>query len=252
MAQFPSTTAADGIWSLKQQRRAALGGDWPALPTDPNFADVSLLLHGDGTDGSTTLTDSSSNSQTITLNGSTAISTAQSKFGGASIAFDGNRDWLYPSDHTQFIFGTDDFTVEMWVYPTDVSTFTYLYDSRPLNSNGAYVAIGISSSGVLNYVANSAVQITGTTTVATNTWHHIAVSRSGTSTKMFLNGTQEGSTYTDSTNYTTVSGRPLIGANAFSNVVFDLDGYIDDLRITKGVARYTANFTPPTEAFPDQ
>lgn len=219
---------------------------------DPYFSDVSLLLHGDGTNGSTTIIDSSSNSQTITLNGSTAISTTQSKFGGASIAFDGNRDWLYPSDHTQFIFGTDDFTVEMWVYPTDISTFTYFYDSRPFNVNGPYVSIAINNvDGVLFYVANSDLRIRGTTAVTTSTWHHIAVSRSGTSTKMFLNGTQEGSTYTDSTNYTTVSGRPLIGANSFSNVVFDLDGYMDDVRVTKGVARYTSNFTPPTAAFPD-
>jgi hypothetical protein len=68
---------------------------------------------------------------------------------------------------------------------------------------------------------------------------------------MFVNGVQEGSTYTDSTNYLNPTGRPWIAINANTTNTSSLNGYIDDLRITKGVARYTENFTPPTKAFPD-
>jgi hypothetical protein len=68
---------------------------------------------------------------------------------------------------------------------------------------------------------------------------------------MFVNGTQVGSTYTDSTNYLSASRRPVIGINGFNETAAPLNGYIDDLRITKGVARYTANFSVPTAAFPN-
>jgi hypothetical protein len=95
------------------------------------------------------------------------------------------------------------------------------------------------------YYTNVGFQITGST-LSINTWYFIAVTRSSTSTKLFVNGTQSGSTYTDSTNYTS-SSNPLVGA-LFDG--YSLNGYIDDFRITKGYARYTSNFTPPTSAFP--
>jgi hypothetical protein len=106
------------------------------------------------------------------------------------------------------------------------------------------------SSGMQLYVNNSTTAIQGSA-LSTATWYHIAVCKSGSSTKMFVNGTQAGSTYTDTNNYVAGVNRPRIGSggdvagNYFS-------GYIDDLRITKGYARYTASFTPPTSAFPNQ
>jgi hypothetical protein len=253
MAEFPSSSVADGVWSLKQQRRALLGSAWPVVVlTDEYFANVSLLLHGDGTDGSTTFTDSSSNNATMVVSGTVSNSTTESKFGSGSILFGGDRDWIYPSDHTPFIFGTNDFTIEMWIYPFDFNVGRHLYDDRA-GGNGAHITWQIGSDGLLYYIANAAVQRVGTTVVPTNTWSHVALCRSGNSTKMFLNGVQESTTYNDTTDYTTVSGKPRIGANSFlTNESLDFYGYMDDIRITKGVARYTANFTPPTEPFPDQ
>jgi hypothetical protein len=87
--------------------------------------------------------------------------------------------------------------------------------------------------------------------VLANTWYHVAVSRINGSTRLFINGTQSGATYADSTSYLNASGRPWIGINAF-NSTQGLNGYIDDLRVTKGVARYIANFTPPQVALPRQ
>ena len=78
-----------------------------------------------------------------------------------------------------------------------------------------------------------------------NTWHHIALSRSGTSTRLFLDGVQVGSTYTDSNNYLVGASRPIFGASGFNTADVNYLGYIDDFRITRGYARYTSTFTPP-------
>jgi hypothetical protein len=101
------------------------------------------------------------------------------------------------------------------------------------------------------YYVNSTNRITSSTAVSTSTWYHIAVTRSGTNTKLFVNGSQEGSTYTDSNVYVNGLNRPVLGADGLTIGTSPFNGYIDDLRITKGIARYTSNFTPPTAALPD-
>jgi len=119
----------------------------------------------------------------------------------------------------------------------------WLLDWRT-GSEGAYPVMDISGSHV-RYYANTAFRITGTTTVTASTWHHIALCRSGTSTKLFLNGIQEGVTYTDSSNYLSPEAdRPVLGI-ANDTATNAVNGYIEDFRITKGVARYTSTFTPP-------
>jgi len=180
--------------------------------------------------------------------GNAQISTAQSKWGGASIAFDGTGDYLpsNPSTSNLYAFGTGDFTIEFWLRLGSVSGNQSLVDIRPTGTNGLYPLIYTNTTSLIYYV-NSATQISGGT-LSTGTWYHVAVSRSGTSTKMFLDGTQIGSTYTDSNNYLAGTGAPWVGT--FRDGTGALNGYIDDLRITKGVARYTANFTAPTAAFP--
>jgi hypothetical protein len=216
--------------------------------TDPNFADVSLLLHGDGTNGSTTITDNSPSPKTVTAVGNAQISTAQSKFGGASIALDGTGDYLSTPATNAFVFGTGDFTIEFWIRFTVVTGVQVIYDQRPVNA--AFVPTIYTNNNTLNYLFNGLVAITlGTVTSAQ--WYHIAISKQGSSTKGFIDGTQGGSTYVDSTSYTS-GPNLLIGQNSVNvNTPQFVNGYIDDLRITKGVARYTANFTPPTAAFPD-
>ncbi len=186
--------------------------------------------------------------------GNAQISTAQSKFGGSSMYFDGTGDYLVSrSDTNNYAFGTGDFTVEFWLRLNALpgaGPFFTLVDFRPEGTlGGAYGTTYLDgSTAVLTYYANSANQITGTG-LSTGVWYHIALARSGTSTRLFLDGTQVGSTYTDSTNYANGASRPTIGTNAYIPSLGHLNGYIDDLRITKGVARYTANFTPPAAAF---
>jgi hypothetical protein len=175
------------------------------------------------------------------------------KYGSNAMQFDGSSDYLLSkSESSLYAFGTGDFTIEMWIYPTSLTSAeggtVIFYDQRPLSTDGNYPVIYMQS-GQLRYFVNNADRITGST-LSTNTWYHVAVCRSGTSTKMFLNGTQDGSTYSDSTSYLNGADRPVIGTRGHTLGDNDYIGYIDDLRITKGVARYTANFTPPTAALP--
>ena len=181
--------------------------------------------------------------------GNAQISTSVKKYGTGSIAFDGTGDWLAPNDALPYTFGSGDFTVEFWLYLNSTQT-AMLYDGRPVSGVGATPTIYVASN-VLYYFTNNANRITGST-LSNTTWTHVALCKSGGNTRLFVNGTQVGSTYADSVTYTNTAGRPLIGASGETVGQFPLTGYIDDLRITKGYARYTANFTPPTAAFPDQ
>jgi hypothetical protein len=182
--------------------------------------------------------------------GDAKISTTQSKFGGSSIAFDGTTDYVIQPTNINFGYGTGDFTIEFWLYLNTISVDqTIVSNLTSTSSINPHIYFGFSSG--INYYTNNANRITGSA-LSASTWYHIAVCRASGSTKMFINGTQTGSTYTDSNNYGTTA--PLgIGTywSAGSPVTTStLNGYIDDLRITKGYARYTSNFTAPTAAFP--
>ena len=185
--------------------------------------------------------------------GNAQVSTTQSKYGGASMYFDGNGDYLVSNSATTdlYAFGTGDFTIEMWVYLANTTGTKILYDCRPSTSPTYQPLIYISGANAI-YNTNSADRITGTSAMSATTWQHVAVCRSGTSTKLFVNGVQVGSTYSDSNTYTCPANRPWIGAESVSGGTGYMNGYIDDLRVTKGVARYTAAFTPPTSQLQDQ
>lgn len=209
------------------------------MANDPYWNSVVLAMHMDDV----ALTDVKGHA--VTLNGNASRSAAQSKFGGYSAYLDGTGDYITVPSGSDFAFGTGDFTVEFWFMQT-VAANPYLLDFRPNSTtNGAYVTTYISA-GTVVFFTNSAARITSSA-ITTGAWYHVAVCRSGTSTRLFLNGTQAGSTYTDSTNY--IASPVNIGASG--NGLFPLTGYFDDIRITKGVARYTANFAVPTEAFPN-
>jgi hypothetical protein len=185
--------------------------------------------------------------------GNAQISTAQFKFGGASMYFDGAGDYLITNVPTNnlYIFGPSDFTIEFWLYSVNFSTpvnTQIVVDFRPTSIDGAYPCIYFVSGQIFYYVSSTNV-ITGTT-LSSSQWYHIALSRSGTNTKLFVNGTQVGSTYTDSNSYLCGANRPAIGCRGFLLGDNSYNGYIDDLRITKA-ARYTANFTPPTSQLLD-
>ena len=215
--------------------------------TDPNFANVSLLLYGNGINGSTSIIDSSPSPKTVTAFGNAQISTAQSKFGGSSIAFDGTGDYLSIPASSSFAFGLADFTVELWLYRSG-SGQQHLYEGRDLVATNM-ILLYVNSSNQLAYYANNALAIATTAVPALNAWAHVALCRASGNSRLFLDGVQVGSTFADSTNIVAPPTTVNIGANPLGNT--PLNGYIDDLRITKGVARYTANFTPPVSQFLD-
>jgi hypothetical protein len=186
--------------------------------------------------------------------GNAQISTTQSKFGGSSMYFDGTANTYLvqnPATSDLYAFGSGDFTIECWLYLISTTSIRTLYDSRASGTTSSATPTIYIDAGTIKYYVSGADRITGSA-LSTGQWYHIALARSGTSTKMFINGTQAGSTYTDSTVYINSSRRPFIGGDSNSAGSNLLGGYIDDLRITKGYARYTASFTPPTAAFATQ
>jgi hypothetical protein len=215
----------------------------PAAPALPTTANTSLLLNFTNSG----VMDSTGRNVLETVNDA-RVTTSISKYGTSSLYFDGTGDYMYVmGTSSEMAFGTGDFTIEFWVYFSAISNPT-LYDHRPASTQGLYPTIYVGTN-ILYYYTNSANRITGSTTLTTGTWYHIAVARASSVTKMFLNGVQEGSNYSDTNNYINGASRPIIGDSGSSVGAGPLNGYIDDLRVTKGYARYTANFTAPTAPF---
>ena len=182
--------------------------------------------------------------KTVIAHGSAQISTAQQKYGQSSLLLNGTTDYVTVTTNPDFAFGTGAWTIEMWVYRAGGSGANQiLADFRP-SSPTVTPVLYLNTTYVPTFLVNGVNVITGGSAFPLNTWTHVAVSKSGTSTKMFVNGTQSGSTYTDNNNY--IQGPLCIGANFSAGSLFN--GYIDDVRIEKGVAKYTSNFTAPVSA----
>lgn len=238
----PTIGAAPGLWFQNEQSVAKRAAIWPIAGGDVYWSNVSLLLHMDGSNGSTTFTDSSSNALSMTVSGSTAISTTQVKYGSASGGFTAAGKLTAPSNSVLSM--NADFTVEFWVYRTGT---TGSFDSvvSAASESNFLIRAGGANPAVLVGGGNN---IANTLSFTQDTWHHIAVVRNSGTYKVFKDGTDiTTSTYTDSS--TRDFSGLIIGESSESGRNFV--GYIDDFRITKGVARYTANFTPPIAAFPD-
>ena len=180
--------------------------------------------------------------KTVTPHGNAQLNTTTKKYGTASLALDGTGDYATLISSVDFAYGAGDFTIEMWIYRTAGAGGHILFDQRTAAPTNYAPALVVNASHLLQYNDGAANVITGTTVVAINTWYHVAVSRSGTSTKLFLNGVQEGSTYTDTRNY--IQTPFTIGARFDGTLAWH--GYIDDFRVIKGVALYTGTFTAPT------
>ncbi len=202
-----------------------------------------LMLHTNGTNGSTTFTDSSDNPLTVTANGNAQITTAQSKFGGASGTFDGSGDYLTIPSNSVFDFGTGDFTIDFWVRLASSSAGQCFID----RNETADFSVRFAGDGTLRFEIESSTVVSYSWSPSTNVWYHIAAVRSGSSCKLYIDGTQVGSTGTNSANATGTT-QVAIGALA-SSLAHNLNGWIEELRISKGVARWTSNFTPPTSEY---
>jgi len=224
------------------------GGAAPS--SDQYFEYTTLLLPGNGTNGAqnNTFLDGSTNNFTITRNGNTTQGTfspfSQTGWGNY---FDGTGDSIYASSaNTANAMGTGDWTIEASVYKTN-STEGYVFDTLALTGGSTdAIRISISSSGAVYFYKYSTLLTSGGS-IALNTWNHIAVVRQSQTIKIYLNGTQVNTTYSDTgSNYTCGTNRPLVGINGYDIASDPFQGYISNLRAVKGVAVYTGNFTPPT------
>jgi hypothetical protein len=179
--------------------------------------------------------------------GDAKISTTQSKFGGTSMYFDGTGDYLYVPSNINNALGTGDFTLECWVNATSIPSDVGIFESRT-NGIGAtangFTLTAFSSSVIRIYSNGVLISSTGTTYVGT--WCHVAVVRSSGIWNLYINGVSQGtnSASRDLTNTDAVIGAGRYASDSTPNAFFP--GYIDDFRITKGYARYTSTFTPPT------
>ena len=243
--------------SLHHMLRAA-AQQQAAGPSDPNFKNVSLLLTGDGTNGAqnNTFLDSSSNNFTITRNGNTTQGTF-SPYGSLwSNYFDGSGDYLSrafaSTTDGMYLQGTT-YTIEAWIYMTSTNGLQIIYDCS--GTNTAYFATTsiYVDSGVLKYNVRPntgsgfpVTEIVGSA-ISSNTWNHVAFSVSSGSGKLFLNGVQTGSTTTiPAAAFTPVGAAIGRFGNGYATGIQDFTGYISNLRIVKGTALYTSNFTPST------
>ncbi len=226
--------------SASTWRRAALA-TW--TPSDPLFSAVSLLLHMDGS--GSTFTDSSGTPKTVTANGSATQSTAQSRFGGKSGLFDGSASLSVPPSLANLPAGTD-FTIEAWIYPSGTPSGA-IFGS---GGNG-HVWFGLGNGQLFLARTDLAVVVSSANfAISPNQWQHVAATRAGDVIRLFINGTQV-STATQSFSFPQPSALTIGSLAGFGSQNYS--GHIDEFRITSGTggARYTANFTPPTAAFPD-
>jgi len=209
-----------------------------------------LLLHCNGTDGSQTFIDSALG-KAVTAVGHAKISTAQSKFGGASGLFDGTGDCLTTPNHADFDFGSGDFTIDFWVMFNVVENTRLI--TKAVNTS-AFAPFGIFTDATKLYFASSA---NGTTwgvlisflfggVLTTGVWYHIAAVRYGNVWNLHVDGILRAST---TVSQTVMTNTTVVSIGACADASASLNGWIDELRISKGIARWIANFAPPNYAY---
>jgi hypothetical protein len=233
-------SAASGIWTLEQQLQYAKQGIWPTAGNqapDAQFNYVTMLLHGDGTNGAqnNTFLDSSTNNFTITRNGNTTQGSFSPYGSNWANYFDGAGDYLTAPASSNFEF-TGDYTVEAWIYLTGFPDDGTIYATY--SGGGNTDQFTFQTTGALFFAGVG----TGTGVITLNNWIHVAASRSGTTQKIFINGVVQGTA--------TVTGTVGRVSTAYIGMRADtansVQGYISNLRIVKGTAVYTSNFTPST------
>lgn len=210
---------------------------------DPYFSNVLLLLHLNGANNSTSFPDSSPNNFSVSFTNSAVITTSQSKFGGASLSLPGSSSNLSVASNSAFVLGAGDFTIECWVYlPSARFSPIYYYG----------VNVYITADGALGIQDDTtSTNISGSPgAVPLNTWVHVAWTRASGTVRGYVNGVE---CLNAIFNYTFGSGTAVrIGRKSFVFEQADwFVGYLDELRVTKSVARYTSNFTAPTAPFSD-
>jgi hypothetical protein len=210
----------------------------PTAPPTPTPQTSLLLLLG--TNGG--IIDQTARNDVITV-GSSQVSTSIAKYGSGSMYFDGSSGYLVIPSNTFFDFGVSDFTIESWVYFSSFPSYAPIVTRW--SPNQWYLAVWNGNS--VHYYGNGNSILTASYSFSTGTWYHIALCRSAGTTRIFVNGSQAASG-SDTTNYSAGTSPVTVGVTSTAVNTQLFNGYIDDLRITNGIARYTTAFTPPSSA----
>ncbi|MDD5132335.1 MAG: LamG domain-containing protein [bacterium] len=209
-----------------------------------------LLLHCDGTDQSTTFTDSAT-SKTVTANGNAQIDTASYKFSTAAGLFDGNGDYLSLADSDDWSFGTGDFTIDFWIKFNSASGNQGLFQQYADSSNRTVLSF---ESNLLRFSICDGGSYTchyyGSWSPTAGTWYHLALVRSSSNVYIFINGSALNLTTSIAINTVpNIAGCFEFGRGYFNSTQNYFNGALDEVRISKGIARWTSNFTAPSEAY---
>jgi hypothetical protein len=209
------------------------------------------LLHFNGADASTTITDESGKSWSVA--GNAQIDTAQSVFGGASLLLDGNADYVYTGDSADWDFGTDPFTIDLRIRWSTVTRSTLAAHYQGADDYWYFEKAAGNTLHFLNYSGGATVDFSGAFTPNADQWYHIALvridsSNSESAWKIFVDGTAITtlSLFAGAWNgaVETFSGDLNIGYLGLGTIGY-VNGWIDEHRISKGIARWTTDFTPP-------
>lgn len=256
------TLAAYVGYSASKMLAGAGGAIWDvtsATQADGNDTYTKILLQFAGADASTTITDTSvgGSSHTWTASGNAQIDTADSKFGGSSCLFDGTGDYVSTTDHADFALGSGDFTIDFWFKTTAASgAFLNLCgqcdNARSAASTSFYIERddngAISATVCVGATTYSCLTSTQFTDILATGWHHLALVRYAGNLRVYIDGVQDGTT-------NTVTGTINDSSNAFAvgrageYATEPWNGWIDEFRLSVGIARWTTNFSVPTATY---
>jgi hypothetical protein len=220
-----------------------------SLPTAPLRPLTNTVLLLNMTDPA--ITDTTMMGNLVTVASVKSTTALVKKYNSTNMYFNGTSDYMTVPANPALSMGSGDFTWEMWVYPlvapsgTSTLSNQMLFGYRSGNDTSPYLTYNAGAGGTnlnVGFGGDTTTFINSNATLTLNQWNHLAVTRAGTSLIMFINGIIVGSA-TNSTNFSDTSIRYI---GAMNSTPYYFSGYIDDLRITKGVARYTASFQPPT------
>jgi hypothetical protein len=211
-------------------------------------------MHANGVDASTTFTDVSTGGadspHTLTAQGEAQVDTAQKKFGTGSLLCDGSTDMVTAADSEDWNLGTGAFTIDFWMRyngspVSDVMPFTLGQNSA---SDGIRINPRATSSLASFILAGSTHNVTLDSDYAGDTWYHMALVREADGTcHFFRDGVLQDATFSNTNNITGGTAGIAIGATVLGN--FSWPGWIDEVRVSKGIARWTSNFTPPSAEY---
>ena len=245
MATFPSTTTADGIWTLKKQKRAQQGGDWPINGLPPLPSGTVLYISGNGS-----LSDGSSNNYTVSNAGGASISTSVVKTGSGSVDFNGaDNAYIYVNGQTFLDDSLSSWQFQCWArhiggIPSSGDT-AQLVDQYVASAQGRLI-FGFQDSAIVMRVNGGTVYLTSGATLSSSNWYHVCLNYDGTTHRLFIDGQLKDSSTTVPAIYTGADTGFGGGGNLSG---FDLNGYMDDILVQHNATVFTSNFTPNTTGY---